>query len=63
MDWAGLGWAGLFKGREILDCSNTFIENSISSLRVNWCVPKTWVLSKWTWEGGGEWTKASVISL
>ena len=66
VDSRGLGWQGragqlwnlygagisLFKGREILEGSNIFIENSISPLRVNWCVPsKTWVfqvLSKWT---------------
>ena len=40
----------LFKGIESLEDSNIFIENSISPLRVNWCVPKTWVLqvlSRW----------------
>ena len=34
----------LFKEREILEGRNIFIENSISPLRVNWCVPKTSVL-------------------
>ena len=31
----------LFKGREVLEGINIFIENSITSLRVSWCVPKT----------------------
>ena len=52
MGWAAMEfiWArnifliSLFKGREILEGSSIFIENSISPLRVNWCVPKTWVL-------------------
>ena len=39
--WLILAGLGLFKGREILEGSNIFIENSMSPLKVNWCVPKT----------------------
>ena len=31
--------------REILEGSNIFIENFISSLTANWRVPKTWALT------------------
>ena len=52
----------LCKGRVILE--RILFLNSISPLRVNSCVPKTWVLqvvSKWcSW---GEWTKTSAFSL
>ena len=56
LGWAGLGWAALefiwgrniflislFKEREILDGSNILSKFYIF-LRVNWCIPKTWVL-------------------